>query len=126
MVLYLMEKSTLSQAIVLTIAIGLQNFPEGLAVSLPLQRQTGSKRVGFFWGQLSGSVELLGGFIGASIVEISEQILPYALGFAAGAMIFVVIDSIIPESQAKGNKYHASWGAIVGFLLMMVLDVSLG
>lgn len=119
-------KSTLSKAIVLTIAIGLQNFPEGLAVSLPLQRQIGSKKKAFFWGQLSGSVELLGGIIGAYLVETSQLLLPYALGFAGGAMVFVVVDSIIPESQAKGNKVYATWGAIVGFLLMMLLEVLLG
>ena len=131
-------KTTLQQAILLTIGIGLQNFPEGLAVSLPLQRQYKANRDGsrgslfslkwkaFLYGQLSGSVEIIGGFLGAYMVELSSLCLPYALGFAAGAMIFVVIDSIIPESHSHGNRIYASWGGIVGFVIMMVMDVALG
>eukprot|EP00924_Labyrinthula_sp_SR-Ha-C_P001688 maker-scaffold_18-snap-gene-6.6-mRNA-1 protein AED:0.03 eAED:0.03 QI:20/1/1/1/1/1/3/86/304 len=115
-----------SEASVLALGIGLQNFPEGLAVSLPLRRLGISKHKSFMYGQLSGSVELVGGLIGAALVEEVTQILPYALGFAAGAMIFVVLDSIVPESHARGNRLCASWGAISGFVVMMVMDVSLG
>jgi len=119
-------KATFQAAQVLTFGIGIQNFPEGLAVSLPMRRMGYSKWWCFFYGQLSGMVEPIGGFIGASAVQFAEPVLPYALAFAAGAMIYVVIDSIVPEGQIRGNGSYTTWGGIVGFLVMMTLDVALG
>jgi zinc transporter 11 len=116
----------IGEAITLAIGIGLQNFPEGLAVSLPLRRLGYSSRQAFFLGQLSGFVEPFGGLFGAGLVTIAKPILPYALAFAAGAMVFVVADSVIPESHERGNGRLASWGLIVGFITMMSLDVGFG
>ena len=110
----------------LAIGIGLQNFPEGLAVSLPLRRLGFSRSRAFFYGQLSGAVEPLGGALGAGAVALARPLLPYALAFAAGAMLFVVVDSVVPESHERGNGRLASWGFIVGFVFMMSLDVGLG
>mmetsp|Transcript_7706 Transcript_7706/g.8843 ORF Transcript_7706/g.8843 Transcript_7706/m.8843 type:complete len:326 (+) Transcript_7706:54-1031(+) len=118
--------ATFNSAVALAIGIGLQNFPEGLAVSLPMHRERRSKLNSFFWGQMSGAVEPIGGYLGAAMVDYAEWFLPYALSFAAGAMVYVVIDSIIPEAQIRGNGKFSSWGAVVGFVLMMVLDVALG
>mmetsp|Transcript_16049 Transcript_16049/g.27652 ORF Transcript_16049/g.27652 Transcript_16049/m.27652 type:complete len:261 (+) Transcript_16049:415-1197(+) len=118
--------ATIEAAEVLTFGIGIQNFPEGLAVSLPMRRMGYSKYWCFFYGQLSGMVEPFGGYLGAAAVQYAEPILPYALSFAAGAMVYVVVDSIVPEAQTRGNNKLASWGAIVGFLVMMILDVALG
>jgi zinc transporter 11 len=118
--------STFEQARLLAIGIGLQNAPEGLAVSLPLRRMGYSKSLAFFYGQLSGMVEPIGGVIGAVAVTVAKPILPYALSFAAGAMVFVVVDSVVPESHSRGNGRLASWGAVVGFLVMMALDCGLG
>ncbi|CAL7941217.1 unnamed protein product [Xylocopa violacea] len=110
----------------LAIGIGIQNFPEGLAVSLPLQAAGISTLKSFWYGQLSGMVEPLAGVLGAAGVSLAEPALPYALSFAAGAMIYVVIDDIVPEAHQSGNGKLASWAAIVGFLIMMSLDVGLG
>ncbi|KAJ8679237.1 hypothetical protein QAD02_015024 [Eretmocerus hayati] len=110
----------------LALGIGIQNFPEGLAVSLPLQAAGFSTLKSFWYGQLSGMVEPLAGVLGAACVTLAAPVLPYALAFAAGAMIYVVIDDIIPEAHQSGNGKLASWGAVVGFLLMMSLDVGLG
>lgn len=118
--------ATFEKATILALGIGLQNFPEGLAVSLPMHREKRSKFTSFFWGQMSGAVEPIGGIIGAAAVEYAESFLPYGLSFAAGAMIFVVVDSIIPEAQERGNGFFASWGAVVGFVAMMSMDVALG
>lgn len=112
--------------IALAIGIGLQNFPEGLAVSMPLRREGFSKLKSFWYGQLSAIVEPVAGVIGAAAVILMKPILPYALSFAAGAMIFVVVEELIPESHRKGNTDLATMGAMVGFTVMMVLDVSLG
>mmetsp|Transcript_10694 Transcript_10694/g.18896 ORF Transcript_10694/g.18896 Transcript_10694/m.18896 type:complete len:340 (-) Transcript_10694:169-1188(-) len=119
-------KATLKAAEVLTFGIGIQNFPEGLAVSLPMRRMGYSRWWCFFYGQLSGMVEPLGGLLGAAAVQVAEPILPFALSFAAGAMVYVVVDSIVPEAQTRGNSKVSTWGAIVGFLVMMTLDVALG
>ncbi|EFO16235.1 ZIP Zinc transporter [Loa loa] len=119
-------KATFESAFALAIGIGLQNFPEGLAVSLPLAAFGHSKLKSFFYGQLSGVVEPLGALAGSTVVIIMEPILPYALSFAAGAMIYVVLDDIIPEAQRNGNGRLASISSIVGFLVMMALDVGLG
>ncbi|KAJ9462372.1 Protein GufA [Diplonema papillatum] len=110
----------------LALGIGLQNFPEGMAVALPLRRQGVSLWKCFFYGQLSGMVEPIAGVIGSLMVTQIEPILPYAMAFAAGAMVFVVVDDLIPEAQAHGNGRTASIGCMVGFLTMMTLDVALG
>jgi zinc transporter, ZIP family len=113
-------------AIALTIGIGLQNLPEGLAVALPL-RQAGVSRARSWWyGQLSAAVEPVAAVIGAATVLTMNSILPYALSFAAGAMIFVVIEELIPEAQRNGQTDLATSAAIVGFALMTVLDLALG
>jgi zinc transporter 11 len=119
-------KTTFESARMIAIGIGIQNFPEGLAVALPLRRLGYSKFKCFWYGQLSGMVEPLGGVLGAYAVMVAEPILPYALAFAAGAMVFVVVDSLVPEVQTRGNKSLASLGTVVGFVVMMVLDVALG
>eukprot|EP01060_Flectonema_neradi_P005685 TRINITY_DN13808_c0_g1_i1.p1 TRINITY_DN13808_c0_g1~~TRINITY_DN13808_c0_g1_i1.p1 ORF type:complete len:306 (+),score=43.80 TRINITY_DN13808_c0_g1_i1:77-994(+) len=110
----------------LALGIGLQNFPEGMAVSLPLRRQGLPLWKCFFYGQLSGMVEPFSGVLGAVAVEYMEPLLPYAMSFAAGAMVFVVADDLIPEAQHNGNGRTASVGCIVGFITMMILDVALG
>ncbi|MEM5948134.1 ZIP family metal transporter [Spirochaetia bacterium 38H-sp] len=113
-------------AIALAIGIGIQNFPEGLAVSAPLRREGMSVGASFFWGQMSAMVEPVFAVIGAALVMVMQPVLPYALAFAAGAMIFVVIEDVIPESQLSGNSDISTHGAIVGFAVMMLLDVALG
>lgn len=118
--------ATLPAAVVLAIGIGLQNFPEGLAVSMPLRREGMSRAKSFWYGQLSGMVEPIAGVVGAATVVLAEQVLPYALAFAAGAMIFVVVEEAVPESQRSGNTDLATMGAMVGFVVMMVLDVAFG
>lgn len=118
--------ATFENARNLAIGIGIQNFPEGLAVSLPLQAAGVSTLKSFWYGQLSGMVEPLAGVLGAAGVTLAAPALPYALAFAAGAMIYVVIDDIIPEAHQSGNGKLASWAAVVGFLVMMSLDVGLG
>lgn len=110
----------------LAIGIGLQNFPEGLAVSLPMRREGYSRVKSFWYGQLSAVVEPIAGVLGAAAVILMKPILPYALSFAAGAMIFVCVEELIPESHRKGNTDLATMGAMVGFTVMMILDVSLG
>lgn len=118
--------ATLPAAVALAIGIGIQNFPEGLAVSMPLRREGMSRLKSFWYGQLSGTVEPIAGVIGAAAVIFSRPILPYALGVAAGAMIFVVVEEVIPESQRGGNTDLATMGAMIGFVVMMLLDVAVG
>lgn len=118
--------ASLAGAIALAIGIGLQNFPEGMAVSVPLRREGLSRGKSFWYGQLSGIVEPIAGVVGAAAVLSMRGILPYALAFAAGAMIFVVIEEVVPESQSSGNTDIATLGAMLGFAVMMVLDVALG
>lgn len=118
--------ASLAGAIGLAIGIGLQNFPEGIAVAMPLRREGLSRWRSFFYGQLSAAVEPVAALIGAAAVLTVRPLLPYALSFAAGAMIFVVVEDVIPESQRKGNVDLATMGAIVGFAVMMTLDVALG
>ena len=110
----------------LAIGIGIQNFPEGLAVSLPLRAAGVSVWKSFWYGQLSGMVEPIAGVIGAFAVVVAEPLLPYALAFAAGAMVYVVNDDIIPEAQVFGNGKFASAMSIIGFTVMMVLEIALG
>ena len=117
---------TIGGAIALAIGIGIQNFPEGFAVSMPLRRMGLSRWKSWRWGQLSAIVEPIFAVIGAAIVMIVLPILPYALAFAAGAMIFIVVEEVIPESQRGGNTDLATMGLITGFIVMMCLDVALG
>ena len=118
--------ATVGAAIALAIGIGLQNFPEGTAVALPLRREGLGRLKCFWYGQLSAVVEPVAGVLGALLVMSMTAILPYALAFAAGAMIFVTAEELIPESQRKGNVDLATMGVIVGFAIMMTLDVALG
>jgi ZIP family zinc transporter len=118
--------ASISGAIALALGIGIQNFPEGLAISAPLRREGMSKFKSWWYGQLSAVVEPIGAVIGAAAVITMRQILPYALAFAAGAMIFVVIEELIPEAQQGTNTDIATAGAMLGFTIMMVLDVALG
>ena len=117
---------SIGAAIALAIGIGIQNFPEGFAVSMPLRRQGVSRWKSWQWGQLSAIVEPIFAVIGAAIVMQVLPILPYALAFAAGAMIFIVVEEVIPESQRGGHTDLATMGLILGFIVMMVLDVALG
>jgi ZIP family zinc transporter len=118
--------TTLGAAIALAIGIGLQNLPEGTAVAVPLRREGLSRARSFYYGQLSAWVEPVAGVIGAAAVLLMRPVLPYALAYAAGAMIFVVIEEVIPESQAGAHTDIATAGAMIGFAVMMVLDVALG
>jgi ZIP family zinc transporter len=120
------EPAVLAGAIALAIGIGLQNFPEGAAVSIPLRREGLSRWKAFNYGQLSGIVEPVAGVLGAFLIISIQPILPYALAFAAGAMIFVVIEELIPESQTGHETDLSTVGAMLGFAVMMVLDVALG
>ncbi|XP_077359493.1 zinc transporter ZIP11 isoform X2 [Festucalex cinctus] len=120
------SSATFESARNLAVGIGIQNFPEGLAVSLPLRGSGISTWTAFWYGQLSGMVEPIAGMLGAVAVVLAEPLLPYALAFAAGAMVYVVVDDIIPEAQVSGNGKLASWTAILGFIVMMSLDVGLG
>ena len=117
---------TLGGAIALAIGMGLQNAPEGFAVSMPMRRAGFSRFKSWQWGQLSAIVEPIFAVIGAAIVILVYPILPYALAFAAGAMIFIVVEEVIPESQSGGNADIATMGLIAGFIVMMCLDVALG
>lgn len=116
----------LSAALALTVGIGLQNFPEGIAVSMPLRADGISRSQSFWYGQLSGVVEPVSAVAGAAAVLAVRPLLPYALAFAAGAMLYVVIEELIPESQRHGHTDLATLGAMGGFAVMMVLDVTLG
>lgn len=120
------EAAPLIAAITLALGIGLQNFPEGAAVSFPLRRAGLSRGRAFFWGQVSGAVEPIAGVLGAAMVTLWLPVLPYALAFAAGAMMFVVVEEVIPESHRHGNGDDATIGAMLGFAVMMALDVGLG
>ena len=120
------EAATLGAAVALALGIGIQNCPEGLAVAMPLRREGMSRTKAFMYGQASGVVEPMAGVLGAVLVLSMQALLPYALAFAAGAMIFVVVEELIPESQRKGNTDFATLGAMFGFALMMSLDVALG
>ena len=124
-----MGAATIAGALVLAIGIGLQNFPEGAAVSIPLRREGFSRKKAFLYGQASGIVEPIAGVIGAFAVLEMKPILPYALAFAAGAMIYVVVEELIPEAQREqgGSKTDiATIGCMIGFTVMMILDVALG
>lgn len=121
-----LPSASLAGAMALALGIGIQNFPEGAAVSVPLRREGMSRLKSFVYGQLSGMVEPMAGVVGALAVILMRPILPYALAFAAGAMIFVVVEELIPESQLKSDTNIATVGAMLGFAVMMTLDVALG
>jgi len=121
-----LPSATVASAVALALGIGLQNFPEGMAVSVPLRREGLSRGKSFWYGQLSGVVEPVAGVLGAAAVLLITPILPYALAFAAGAMIYVVVEELIPESQLESSTDIATIGAMLGFAVMMTLDVALG
>ncbi|WP_277630775.1 ZIP family metal transporter [Atopococcus tabaci] len=120
------ELSQLAGAVSLAIGMGLQNFPEGTSVSMPLRREGMSRGRSFWYGQLSGLVEPIAGLLGLWLVSIIQPLLPYALAFAAGAMIFVTAEEVIPGSQENWNRDLAAMWLMVGFTVMMILDVALG
>ena len=121
-----LPSATMAGAVALALGIGIQNFPEGAAVSVPLRREGFSRLKSFWYGQASGMVEPIAGVLGAAAVILIKPILPYALAFAAGAMIYVVVEELIPESQLEKNTDIATLGAMGGFAVMMTLDVALG
>ena len=121
-----LPSATFAGAVALAVGIGLQNFPEGAAVSVPLRREGMSRGKSFWYGQLSGLVEPVAGVLGAAAVLLIRPILPWALAFAAGAMIYVVVEELIPESQLESISDIATIGAMLGFTAMMTLDVALG
>ncbi len=121
-----LPSATFGGAIALALGIGIQNFPEGIAVAMPLRKEGLSRLKSFNFGQLSGAVEPVAGVMGAFFVISAQSLLPYFLAFAAGAMIFVVVEEVIPESQHGGNSDIATMGAMIGFTVMMILDVALG
>lgn len=121
-----MEDTSVAGAIALAVGIGIQNFPEGIAVAMPLRRHGVSRKRSFWYGQLSAIVEPIAGIVGAMAVIYMQPILPYALAFAAGAMIFVVVEEVIPETQRDRYTDRSVLGFIGGFLVMMILDVALG
>ncbi len=124
-----LPSATMAGAIALALGIGLQNFPEGAAVSIPLRREGMSRFKSFLYGQASGIVEPFAGVLGAYAVVHMQQILPFALAFAAGAMIYVVVEELIPEAHQGNDNMRsdiATIGCLIGFTVMMVLDVALG
>jgi ZIP family zinc transporter len=121
-----LESATVGSAVALAIGIGIQNFPEGLAVSAPLRREGWKAKKAFIYGQFSGMVEPVAGLLGALATFYIRPILPYALAFAAGAMIYVVAEELIPESKCEGHSDVPTIGVMLGFAVMMLLDVALG
>lgn len=119
-------EATIAGAATLALGIGIQNFPEGIAVAMPLRRMGLSRRKSFAYGQASAVVEPIFGVLGALAVSFFTPILPYALAFAAAAMIYVVIEEVVPETQQSGNTDVATLGFVLGFIVMMSLDVLLG
>ena len=119
-------EASITGAVALALGIGIQNFPEGIAVSMPMRRQGVSKLKSFWYGQLSAIVEPIAAVVGALAVTFFTPLLPYAMAFAAGAMIFVVVEEVIPETQQDNYTDIATLGFILGFIVMMTLDVSLG
>ena len=120
------EGAGVASAVALAIGIGIQNFPEGLAVSAPLRREGWKVGKSFFYGQFSGMVEPVAGLLGAAATLLMRPLLPYALAFAAGAMIYVVAEELIPESKCEGHSDVPTIGVMLGFAVMMLLDVALG
>ena len=123
---YHIAGTSLASSMALALGIGLQNFPEGSAVSLPLRREGMSRLKAFFLGQMSGIVEPIAAVIGAVLVLHVQILLPFLLAFAAGAMIYVVVEELIPESQTNKKKDLMAFFTLIGFSVMMMLDVALG
>lgn len=123
---YGLDGATLASAWMLALGIGIQNFPEGSAISIPLRRDGYSRKKAFFLGQISGIVEPISGVIGALLVLKMRYLLPYLLAFAAGAMIYVVVEELIPESQTNKKKEIMALFTLIGFTIMMILDLALG
>ncbi|NLF25728.1 MAG: ZIP family metal transporter [Deltaproteobacteria bacterium] len=123
---YGLPEASFGAAVALAIGIGLQNFPEGAAVSIPLRREGFTKFRSFWIGQLSGMVEPLAAVLGAAAVMLTQPVLPYALAFAAGAMIYVVVEELIPEARRNSHSDLPTLCTLIGFAVMMVLDVALG
>ncbi|OGK64522.1 dihydroorotate dehydrogenase [Candidatus Roizmanbacteria bacterium RIFOXYB2_FULL_41_10] len=121
-----LSTATLAGAITLAVGIGIQNFPEGFAISVPIRRTGASRLKSFWYGQLSAVVEPIAAVVGAMVVTLMKPTLPYALAFAAGAMIFVTIEEVVPESQKGNHTDLATFGTMLGFVIMMVLDVAFG
>jgi ZIP family zinc transporter len=119
-----LPSSSLSAALALAVGIGLQNFPEGLAISLPLRREGMSRWKSLYYGQASALVEPVAAVIGAALVMVARPVLPYAMSFAAGAMVFVVVEELIPESHRSQNHDFATLSALIGFVVMMILDLA--
>lgn len=119
------QDASLGAAVALAVGIGLQNFPEGTAVAMPLRREGMSRGKSFFCGQFSAVVEPVAGVLGAAAVVLAKPMLPYALAFAAGAMIFVVAEELVPEAK-RGSPDIAAMSVMIGFAVMMTLDVALG
>ena len=120
------EQITLAGAFALAIGIAIQNFPEGAIISMPLRSEGATRKKAFFYGMLSGLVEPIGGFLTILLASLVVPVLPYLLSFAAGAMIYVVVEELIPEAQEGEHSNIGSIGVALGFVLMMVLDVALG
>ena len=120
------ESASLASAVLLALGIGIQNFPEGAAVSLPMRREGYSRRCAFFWGQISGAVEPISAIMGAMLVLYVRILLPFCLSFAAGAMIYVVAAELIPEGSTGNTKNVSALFTIIGFALMMLLDITFG
>ncbi len=118
--------ASFTAAVALAIGIGLQNFPEGIAVAMPLRRENVSRLKSFWYGQLSAAVEPIAAAVGAAAVLMIRPVLPYALAFAAGAMIYVVVEELIPEAQQGGRTDLVTSATVLGFTVMMILDVALG
>lgn len=123
---YGLEGASLTAAVMLAVGVAIQNFPEGTAVSLPLRRENFTRKKSFVYGALSGIVEPISAFLGCVLVMYVQNILPFLLSFAAGAMIYVAVSELIPESQKNIHKNLMSLFAIIGFVIMMILDVALG
>lgn len=124
-IMYGLDGATITAACLIALGIGLQNFPEGTIVSVPLRREGYSRRKSFFYGMLSGIVEPISGVIGAVLVLKVKHLLPFLLSFAAGAMIYVVVQELIPESQTNNKKSVMTLFTLIGFTIMMILDVAL-
>ncbi len=120
------DQTLIASAVGLSIGMGLQNFPEGAALALPIKEQTGSRLKGFLYGTLSGAVEPVFALIGIFLATTITSIMPWALGFAAGAMIYVVVEELIPEAHLGEHSHFGTWGVMLGFIIMMILDVALG
>lgn len=120
------EATSVQAALVLALGIGIQNFPEGIAVAMPLRGEGMGRLKSFWYGQLSAAVEPVAAVLGAMAVSFAEPMLPYALSFAAGAMVYVVVEELIPESHQAGNVDLATLSLMAGFIVMMILDVALG